>query len=71
MRAEEATNFAALEHLDERAREVLTRFHFEGQGHERIARDLGIQESHSRTTLARALARVTRVLRESEGDHTG
>ncbi len=54
---------AALTNLSERDRRVVELFHFEGATHAEIAARLGIEESHSRTVLARSLARLAALLR--------
>lgn len=61
---DEASFRAALAQLDERQRLCVQLFHFEGLSHAALAERLGVTESHSRTLLARALARLARVLRE-------
>jgi len=55
---------AALASLDERAREAVQLFYLEGLRHAAIAERLGVAESHSRTILARGLARLARLLRD-------
>jgi len=61
---EEAHLRAALLELDERSREAVRAFHFEGRSHAEVAMLLGVSESHSRTIVARGLARLTRLVRE-------
>ncbi|MEZ6015467.1 MAG: sigma-70 family RNA polymerase sigma factor [Planctomycetota bacterium] len=63
---ERAAFHAALARLDERQREVIQLFHFEGLTHAAIAARLGLEESHSRTLLARSLARLTQLMRAPE-----
>jgi len=60
---------AALAELDERQHECVRLFHFEGLSHAEIAARLDVTEGHSRTLLARALARLARLLRE-RGAHS-
>lgn len=62
-RAESRAAFLrALEALDERQRVAVRLFHLEGRSHADVALSLGIGESHSRTLVARALARLARLL---------
>ena len=51
----------AFDELDEKARQVIAWFHVDGLSHREIAQRLGIQESYSRTLLARAMARLARL----------
>lgn len=53
---------AALQQLDPRQREVVRLSYEEQLTHREIAARLDIEESHSRTLLARALARLARLL---------
>lgn len=53
---------AALQQLDPRHREIVRLAHEEQLPHKEIAARLQIEESHSRTLLARALARLARLL---------
>ncbi len=63
MREEAEQRFEqALASLDERQRAVIALFYLQELRHAEIARQLGIEESHSRTILARGLARLSRVL---------
>lgn len=55
---------AALEQLDPRQREVVRLAHEEQLSHKEIGARLQIEESHSRTLLARALARLARLVAE-------
>ena len=51
----------AFDQLDERSRTVTMLFHLRGLSHTAIAAELGIEVGHSRTLLARALARLSRL----------
>ncbi|TAH34900.1 MAG: sigma-70 family RNA polymerase sigma factor [Planctomycetota bacterium] len=53
---------AALQLLPEPEREIVRLAHLEGLAHAAIAERLGITESHSRTRLARALAKLGRLV---------
>lgn len=55
----------ALDQLDDRQREAVRLFHLEGKDHAAVAEELGITVNHSRTLVARALARLARHLRAS------
>lgn len=63
-REEEAHLREALLELDARSRAAVEAFHFEGRSHVEVAALLGVTESHSRTIVARGLARLTRLVRE-------
>ena len=64
MRREEIERLeAALEQLSEADREIIRLAHLEGLPHAAIAERIGIEESHSRTRLARALAKLARTYR--------
>lgn len=65
MRGEEAERLrTALDGLEDRARDVVRMAYLEGRSHAEIARLLSIEESHSRTILARSLARLSRGVHE-------
>ncbi len=51
----------AFEGLDERARRIIVFFHVDGLSHREIAERMQIEESHSRTLLTRAMARLARL----------
>lgn len=53
----------ALSELDERQREAIRLFHLEARGHAEVALALGVSEENSRVIVARALARLARILR--------
>lgn len=53
----------ALDDLDDRAKKAVTMFHFEGHSHEEVAEALGLTASHSRTIVARGLARLAKMVR--------
>ena len=53
----------ALDDLDDRSKKAVTMFHFEGHSHEEVAEALGLTASHSRTIVARGLARLAKVVR--------
>lgn len=59
----------ALAGLDERTAEMVVAFHFDGASHRALAERYGVTESHSRTLVARGLARLGTVL--VERDPTG
>ena len=61
---ERATFERALAQLEERQAEAVRLFHLEGCDHAEVARRLDVTPSHSRTLVARGLARLARVLRE-------
>lgn len=54
----------ALAELDERTRAMVVAFHFEGASHRELAARFGVTESHSRTLVARGLARLAKSLTE-------
>ncbi|MEZ6014374.1 MAG: sigma-70 family RNA polymerase sigma factor [Planctomycetota bacterium] len=60
-----ATFERALGALDERTERAVRMFHLEGRDHAEVARALGVSDSHSRTLVARGLARLARLLREA------
>ncbi len=51
----------AFDALEPSARRIITLFHIDGLAHREIAERLGVTESHSRTLLARAMARLARL----------
>ncbi|MEM8710507.1 MAG: sigma-70 family RNA polymerase sigma factor [Planctomycetota bacterium] len=56
----------ALENLDPRQQEAIELFHLQGLDHAEVARRLDITTSHSRTLVARALAKLARHLRAGD-----
>lgn len=61
-RERDALLLAAIGELDERTRIAVTHFYLEGRSHAEVAQLLGVTESHSRTLVARGLARLARRL---------
>lgn len=61
-RSELAASFRAhIDKLDARSQVVVRQVYFEGRSHSDVARQLDITASHSRTLLARALARLASI----------
>ncbi len=56
----------ALADLDERTADMVVAFHFDGASHRVLAERFGVTESHSRTLVARGLARLGSVLSAGE-----
>lgn len=54
--------------LDDRTQAAIRAFYFEGKSHGTVARELGVTESHSRTIVARGLARLARIVRTRLGE---
>jgi RNA polymerase sigma-70 factor (ECF subfamily) len=69
VRGEDSERFrAALDRLDPRQRECVELFHLRDLSHAELAARLGVTEAHSRTLLARALARLAKELRRGAED---
>ena len=66
-RAESLARFEnLLEQLDERAAQVVRRIQLDGLTHAEVGAELGIDASHSRVLLSRALARLAGLAREED-----